>query len=164
MLKLSRAILTTILLSLPAAAWAAPTIDLVRVVKSERKLYLLSQGQIVRTYSIALGGNPSGPKQQEGDKKTPEGRFILDEKKPDSAFHKAFHISYPRPSDVVAAKLHGVSPGGQVMVHGQKNGFGWLGPLTQHFDWTNGCIALKNNEIDEMWTLVEAGTAIDIQP
>lgn len=143
---------------------AQPSVDFVRVVKSERKLILFSEGQVVREFRIALGGNPTGHKQQEGDQRTPEGSYVLDYKKSDSAFYKAIHISYPNEHDVAAAKQRGVKPGGQIMIHGQKNGIGWLAALSQFVDWTRGCIALKNEEMDVLWSLIAEGTKIEILP
>lgn len=101
---------------------------------------------------------------QEGDSKTPEGIYKLDFKKSDSAFHKAFHISYPNSNDIAKAKAGGVNPGGSIMIHGQKNGLGWLSFASQHFDWTNGCIALTNSEIDVMWEIVKVDTIVEILP
>lgn len=143
---------------------SAPTIDLVKVEKSRKRLYLLSAGQVVREFAIALGGNPVGHKQQEGDHRTPEGRYVLDFKKPDSAYYRAIHISYPNASDLANARQRGVRPGGAIMIHGQKNGFGGLGPVTQKYNWTDGCIALLNDDMDELWKLVEVGTPIEIVP
>lgn len=137
-------------------------IDLVKVDKSERKMYLLTNGEIIKEYKISLGDNPKGHKQQEGDERTPEGNYVLDYIKEDSAFYRAMHISYPNTNDITDAKARGVSPGGFIMIHGQRNGFGWLSSLSQNFDWTNGCIALTNSEMDEFLALVEEGTAIQI--
>jgi len=139
-------------------------IDSVLVIKSISKMYLISKGERIKAYSIALGGNAKGHKQQEGDKKTPEGKYILDYKKSDSAFYKAIHISYPNEKDIARAEEEGVNPGGQIMIHGQKNGFGWLSWLSQQFNWTNGCIAVTNSDMDEIWGLVEIGTPIEIRP
>ena len=158
-----RLLVTLLSLSAPLASADAP-IDLVRVIKSEHKLQLVSSGIVQREFHIALGGNPNGHKSQEGDGKTPEGIYTLDYKKSDSAFTKAFHISYPNAADVAAAKTHGNLPGGQIMIHGQKNGLGWLAPVIQHFNWTNGCIALKNEDIDTLWSSVKEGTTIEIRP
>ena len=141
---------------------AAAEVDLVRVDKSERRLYLMQGDVVVKQYDIALGGNPQGHKQQEGDQRTPEGRYMLDYKKEDSAFYRAMHVSYPNKLDTKNAQQMGVSPGGFIMVHGQRNGFGWLAPLIQKFDWTNGCIALTNNDMDEFMSLVSTGTEIQI--
>ena len=121
-----RLTLGTVLLCLCAMAWSAPSVDLVRVSKSERKLQLVSSGTVLHEFPIALGSHPRGHKTQEGDGKTPEGVYTLDYKISESAFHKAFHVSYPNAQDVASAKARGVNPGGQIMIHGQKNGFGWL--------------------------------------
>ena len=144
--------------------WAEPSVDLVRVFKSEHKLQLVSEGKITYEFNVALGGNPKGHKQQEGDGKTPEGIYTLDQKKSDSAFYRAFHISYPNSTDIASAKARGVSPGDSVMIHGQKNGLGWLSLISQRFDWTNGCIALNNANMDILWTTVREGTKIEIVP
>lgn len=127
-------------------------------------MYLLSEGKRIKEYNVVFGGNPKGHKQQEGDQRTPEGKYILDYKKPDSAFHKAIHISYPNEVDKARAKKMGVKPGGLIMIHGQKNGLGWLSWVTQNFNWTDGCIAVTNEEMDEIWSLVKIGTPIEIQP
>lgn len=156
------------LLFILLASWALPAhgadIDYVVVVKSELKMYLLSKGKRLKEYSISLGANPVGHKEQEGDERTPEGNYILDYKKSDSSFYKAIHISYPNKKDKARAKENGVDPGGLIMIHGQKNGLGWLSWLSQKFNWTNGCIAVTNREMDEIWGLVKVGTPIEIQP
>lgn len=143
---------------------AQPSVDFVRVVKSERKLMLFSGGEVVREFRVALGGNPTGHKQEEGDQRTPEGSYMLDYKKSDSAFYKAIHISYPNANDIAAAKQRGVKPGGQIMIHGQKNDIGWLAFLSEFVDWTKGCIALKNEEMDVLWDQITEGTKIEILP
>jgi murein L,D-transpeptidase YafK len=99
---------------------------------------------------------------QEGDGRTPEGTYILDFKKPDSAFYKAIHISYPDFNDIASAKARGVNPGGQIMIHGQKNGLGWLSFISQRFDWTNGCVALSNADMEVLWSIVKQGTKVEI--
>lgn len=142
---------------------AATAVDLVTVNKAERRMYLLEQGQVVREFQVALGRNPVGHKQQEGDQRTPEGRYRLDYVKEDSAYHRSMHISYPNDEDRARAKAQGVEPGGFIMVHGQRNGFGWLGWLTQRFNWTQGCIALTNQEMDEFLARVPVGTEILIK-
>lgn len=150
------------------ASWAFPAqgieADYVLVKKSELKMYILSKGETVKEYSISLGANPKGHKEQEGDKRTPEGKYFLDYKKSDSAFYKAIHISYPNKEDKLRAKEKGVSPGGLIMIHGQKNGMGDLWWISKNFNWTNGCIAVSNSEMDEIWKLVNVGTPIEIQP
>lgn len=117
---------------------------------------------ILKEYHVAFGANPKGHKKQEGDEKTPEGDYSLDYKKEDSSFYRAMHISYPNEEDIKQANNRGVSPGGFIMVHGQRNGFGWLSFLMQRFNWTNGCIALTNSDMDEFMSLVEVDTKITI--
>ena len=143
---------------------SAKTIDSVLVKKSERTLQLLSEGTVIKKYDISLGANPVGRKQQEGDGKTPEGKYILDYKKENSSFFRAIHISYPNEQDKERAKRAHVDPGGFIMIHGQKNGFGWFARIVQEFDWTDGCIAVTNSEMEEIWTLVKVGTPIEIRP
>jgi murein L,D-transpeptidase YafK len=137
-------------------------IDLVRVDKSENKMYLLDGEKVIQEYHVAFGENPEGHKVQEGDERTPEGIYTLDYKKEDSSFYRAMHISYPNQVDLDNAKRKGVSVGGFIMVHGQRNRLGWLSTITQNFNWTNGCIALTNSEMDEFMALVKVGTKIQI--
>ena len=139
-------------------------IDLVKVVKSQRQMWLLEQGKIIKQYTIALGANPVGHKQQEGDERTPEGRYILDYRNPNSGYFKSLHVSYPNKQDLANAKAKGVDAGGMIMIHGQRNGFGWAAKLTPLKDWTNGCIALNNQDMQEVWDLVKIGTPIEILP
>lgn len=136
--------------------------DLVIVNKESRELLLMQNGSLLKRFRVALGGNPKGHKTQKGDQKTPEGTYLLDYKKQDSAFYKSIHISYPNAADKAQAKKKSVSPGEFIMIHGQKNGFGWFGSVMQYFDWTDGCIALKNSEMDEIWEAVDVGTPIKI--
>jgi len=138
--------------------------DRVVVLKKERTLQLLSQGKVVKTYQVALGGDPVGPKTRQGDHKTPEGVYVLDSRNAHSQFHKSIHISYPNASDRAAARRNGVSPGGDVFVHGLPNGYGWVGAGHRARDWTDGCIAVTNEEIEEMWMAVTDGTPIEIRP
>lgn len=138
-------------------------VDLVKVDKSENKMYLMEGEKVLKEYHVAFGANPEGHKQKERDEKTPEGEYILDYKKEDSSFYRAMHISYPNEIDRENAKKRGESPGGFIMVHGQKNGFGWFASITQKFNWTNGCIALTNPEMDEFMELVNVGTKIEIE-
>lgn len=139
-------------------------VDYVLVKKSEGKMYLLADKQVLREYRIALGANPKGHKQREGDERTPEGAYILDFKKADSNFFKAIHISYPDAADRARARAAKVDPGGQIMIHGQKNGYGRFAHVTQRFNWTDGCIAVTNAEMKEIWQMVEVGTPIVIRP
>ncbi|SPF47546.1 ErfK/YbiS/YcfS/YnhG [Candidatus Sulfotelmatobacter kueseliae] len=138
--------------------------DRVVVLKKERTLELLSLGKVIKTYKVALGGDPIGPKTRQGDHKTPEGVYVLDSRNAHSQFYKAIHISYPNARDRAAAKRQGVSPGGDVFVHGLPNGFGWVGASHRLKDCTDGCIAVTNEEIDEIWQAVADGTPIEIRP
>jgi len=137
-------------------------IDLVKVKKSKNKMYLLEKGSIKKEYHVALGANPKGHKEQEGDEKTPEGKYVLDYVKEDSSFYRSMHISYPNTKDTENAKKKGVSAGGFIMVHGQRNNLGWLSLVSQNFNWTDGCIAITNSEMDEFLDLVKIGTPIEI--
>jgi murein L,D-transpeptidase YafK len=134
------------------------------VYKSERKLVLLSQGKEVRSYKVALGSEPVGPKTRHGDHRTPEGVYTLDLRNPNSHFYKAFHISYPNPKDIATAKKLGVTPGGDIMLHGLPKEYAWVGKAHTLHDWTDGCIAVTNEEMDELWKLVPVGTPIEIKP
>jgi hypothetical protein len=142
----------------------ATPVDMVVVHKAARTLTLSARGRSVKVYKIALGRNPVGHKQQEGDGRTPEGRYVIDFRKRDSAFHRALHISYPNVDDRARARRRGVSPGGAIMIHGLKNGFGAVGAAHRLRDWTDGCIAVTNPEIEEIWRLVRDGTPIEIRP
>ncbi len=137
---------------------------MVLVKKSESKLYLMKNGKIIKEYHVAFGANPKGHKQQEGDERTPEGKYILDYKKSDSSFYKSIHISYPNEQDKIRAKEAGVDPGGLIMIHGQKNVFGMLAFITHRFNLTDGCIAVTNSAMDEIWQAVDVGTPIEIKP
>lgn len=156
--------LLALALSLPGPCQAAEKADRVLVVKSEKRLFLFRGEKLLGSYGAAFGGNPVGHKQREGDQRTPEGRYVLDFKKKDSAFYRAIHISYPNAADIQSAKARGVPPGGAIMIHGQPNGFGWAAFITQRFDWTDGCIALSDEAMDAVWAAVEAGTPIEIRP
>ena len=138
-----------------------PAADLVVVEKARRTLTVFSGNTAVRTYSVALGPNPKGHKVQAGDGRTPEGRYTIDYKNEKSAYYLALHISYPNQQDILEAKRRGVSPGGDIMVHGLPNGVGAVG---QGEDWTRGCIAVTNEEIEEIARLVPPGTPIEIRP
>jgi murein L,D-transpeptidase YafK len=140
------------------------SVDHVLVLKSERKMTLLARGEAVRTYKVALGGAPVGAKERQGDHKTPEGTYVLDRRNPKSKYHKSIHVSYPNEQDKKRAAKLGVSPGGDIMVHGLPNGFGWLNTTHLAHDWTDGCIAVTDAEIDEIWKLVADGTPIEIRP
>jgi len=156
------------LASLPAFSAGAPPssasalADKVLVLKSERKLLLINGDQVLKTYAVSLGGNPVGPKVMKGDSKTPEGNYVLDRHNPHSQYHKSIHISYPNADDVARAKKLGVLTGGQLFIHGLPNDYN--GPGEQLGDWTEGCIAVTNAEIEEIWRMVPDGTPIEIKP
>lgn len=136
------------------------------VYKSERRMDLLDkQGRPIRTYRVSLGKNPVGDKQQQGDNKTPEGLYTIDWRNPQSAYHLSMRVSYPNKDDVWRAKRMGVSPGGDIFIHGLPNGRGWKRwKYNKSRDWTNGCIAVYDDEIREIWNLVPDGTPILIKP
>ena len=142
---------------------AAETADSVLVDKSDEKLYLLKGETVIAEYSVAFGSNPVGHKKEQGDERTPEGQYVLDYKNSNSDFYKAIHISYPNASDKQAAAARGVDPGGAIMIHGQRNRLGWLSFITQRFNWTDGCIAVTNSEMDEIWAAVPVNTPITIR-
>lgn len=138
--------------------------SMVIVEKQARRLMLLRDGKPLATYAMSLGGDPVGHKQREGDGRTPEGVYAIDFKHPRSRFHLAMHISYPNAGDRDSAQRRGVSPGGDIMIHGLPNGLGWLGGLHRSRDWTDGCIAVTNEQIEEIWALVDVGTTVEIRP
>ena len=147
----------------PAMAPADQQADAILVDKSDRQLTLQRNGAPIRTYTISMGGNPKGHKTHEGDERTPEGTYEIDWRNENSIAHLSLHISYPNADDIAFAKARGVSPGGNIMIHGILNGWGWLGPLQRHWDWTDGCIAVTNAEMKEIWALVPNGTPITIR-
>jgi murein L,D-transpeptidase YafK len=140
-----------------------PTADRILILKSAHTMELLSHGQVLKTYKVALG-DPHGTKIQAGDKKTPEGVYSVDAKNPHSLFHRALHLSYPNASDRERARTLGVSPGGDIEIHGLPARYAWLGRAQSATDWTTGCIAVSNPEIDEIWGMVAVGTPVEIRP
>jgi murein L,D-transpeptidase YafK len=138
--------------------------DRVIVLKKDRKLELLSRGEVIKTYKVALGGDPMGPKTRQGDHKTPEGVYVLDSRNAHSQFYKSIHISYPNARDREAARKKGVPPGGDVFVHGLPNGYRYVGAAHRLKDWTDGCIAVTDEEMDEIWAAVPDRTPIEIRP
>jgi murein L,D-transpeptidase YafK len=166
-------ILVLVTLVAGAAAWAywpSPKLetgakaDRIIVRKSARTLELLAHGQVLRSYRVSLGGHPVGHKRKEGDQRTPEGAYTIDYRNAASAFHRSLHISYPSPGDKAAASAANVSPGGMIMVHGLPNRFGWWGRFHRLRDWTAGCVAVTNPEMEEIWRAVEDGTPIELLP
>ena len=149
---------------LTCACKAEEIADSVLVEKSKHTLTLLKNGKSLATYHVVFGSNPVGHKEQEGDKKTPEGIYTLDSKNSNSSYFKAIHISYPNAQDLAKAKTRGVSAGGAVMIHGQKNGLGWASFAAQRINWTAGCIALSNEDMERVWKSVNVPTKIEIRP
>ena len=141
-----------------------PKADRVVVLKGERKLVLMRGDDVLKIYRVALGRYAKGAKTRQGDAKTPEGSYTLDYRLTNSAFHRAIHISYPNARDRAVARASGVSPGGKIMIHGLAKD--WTADDLNHpnLDWTQGCIAVTNREIEEIWRLVSDGTPIDIYP
>jgi len=138
--------------------------DRVLVLKHQHILRLLHDGHVLKEYKVALGGFPVGPKTQQGDRKTPEGIYVLDSRNAQSQYYKSLHISYPTAAQRAAALKRGVSPGGDVFIHGLPPHYRSLGSAHRLYDWTNGCIAVTDDEMDELWKAVPAGTPIEIRP
>jgi murein L,D-transpeptidase YafK len=161
-----------LLLALLLAGWSVPEasvdpggkVDKVLVVKSKRVLILLRDGEILKTYRIALGRQPKGHKTRAGDNKTPEGSYILDARNPNSNYHLSIRISYPNETDLLNAQRLGVAPGGDIMIHGLSNGTRKLDKYHRYLNWTNGCIAVTDREMEEICDLVSDGTPIEIRP
>jgi murein L,D-transpeptidase YafK len=153
------------ILGLYCAAAAAPVqADRIVILKSARTMTLLSGSKVLKIYKVALGSAPVGPKQIEGDHKTPEGNYVIDAKNAHSQFHLSLHISYPSVADQQLARRRGSRPGGAIMIHGLARPFAYLGPLHRQTDWTDGCVAVTNTEIEEIWKLVPVGTRVEIRP
>ncbi|MCX6148656.1 MAG: L,D-transpeptidase family protein [Candidatus Kapabacteria bacterium] len=138
-------------------------VDYLLVLKSERRLIAYSSNQIIKTYKIALGKSPIGDKEFEGDSKTPEGFYTINAKSDTSKFYKNLGISYPDSSDIEKSKQYGKPTGGDIKIHGLRNGIGFIGKLHRLVDWTAGCIAVTNDEIEELYQAVEIGTKIEIR-
>jgi murein L,D-transpeptidase YafK len=153
-----------LLLAVPVQGKTTQQADKILIIKSAHSMALLSGGKTLKTYKVALGGVPVGPKRIEGDHKTPEGDYIIDAKNAHSRFHLSLHISYPSPADMERARKLGSRPGGAIMIHGLASSFAFLGPLHRQTDWTDGCIAVTNAEIEEIWRLVPVGTRVEIRP
>lgn len=138
--------------------------DRVLVEKSARRLTLLRNGAPLKVYRVALGGAPAGAKEYEGDQRTPEGIYTIDFHKPDSDYHLALHVSYPEQHDVERAAKEGLSAGSDIMIHGLPNGRGWAGRFHRRSDWTAGCVAVTDFEIEEIYRAVPDGTPIELRP
>lgn len=142
-------------------------VDRVTVYKEKRALHLCNGKQVLRIYKIALGRTPEGHKQREGDSRTPEGRYVLDWRNPDSKYYLSIHISYPNEADKKHAEERGVSPGGDIFIHGFPKGASasmWSRYWFLGRDWTDGCIAVSNAAMDTIWASVKNGTPIEIYP
>jgi murein L,D-transpeptidase YafK len=173
-MKRRHAQLRVVAVTCAALIWCAPgssapkkeplLANRVVIVKSERTLTLLRQGEVLKTYKVALGGEPRGPKTQRGDNKTPEGLYTIDARNPRSQFHLSLHVSYPNAADRERARKLGVNPGGDIMIHGLPPAFAYLGPLHRQRDWTLGCVAVTDSEIEEIWDMVPVGTVVEIKP
>lgn len=147
----------------PAAPLSGKVTGIV-VEKQKRIMTVFNGRKALKTYRIALGGNPVGHKEQEGDSRTPEGRYTIDAKNPNSSFHLSLKVSYPNRTDRQNARRKGVSPGGAIMIHGSPGGLGTLNALGFYTDWTAGCVAVSNDEIEELFAAVKIGTPITIRP
>lgn len=143
---------------------AGTKIDRIVIDKSSRTLSIFRNGRVLKTYRVALGRNPVGPKEEEGDMKTPEGAYTIDGHKPDSDYHLALHVSYPSEGDRARASARGVSPGSDIEIHGLPNGRGSLGAAHRLSDWTAGCIALTDDEIEELSRVTPDGITVEIRP
>ena len=139
-------------------------IEKILVIKSARKLQLISDGKPIKSYRISLGKQPKGPKLQEGDKRTPEGLYWVDWRKKSDKFNLAMHINYPNVSDAAKARREGLNPGSMIMIHGTPDSEDNPEELFHTLDWTDGCIAMKNYEMREVWNLVKDGTLVEIRP
>src|SRR6266699_1620139 len=137
--------------------------DRIVIEKSAHTMKLMRDDRVLKTYKVALG-DPKSAKQQEGDRATPEGEYVIDAKNEHSRLRRALHISYPNAEDRERAKKLGVSPGGDVEIHGQPAKYAWVGFLHRYEDWTAGCVAVSNSEIEEIWSVVPVGTQVEIRP
>lgn len=146
------------------AAQPTTSVDRIVIEKSKRTLTLMDGAKTVKTYKVALGGQPVGAKDRQGDHKTPEGVYSVDGKKANSQFYKALHISYPSQTDREHARKLGVPPGGDVEIHGLGAKWGWIGAKHRLTDWTDGCVAVTNEEIDEIYPQIKVGTPVEIRP
>ena len=142
----------------------AEHVDLVLIEKAERRLTLMNGEKKIAEYSVALGGSPVGPKRCQGDSKTPEGTYKIQSRNDKSSYHRSLKVSYPNETDRLNAKNLGCSPGGDIMIHGLPNGKGFIGAAHRLHDWTLGCIAVTDSEIEEIWRLVTNGTVVKIVP
>ena len=158
------ALAAALALYVPLEASDFPMADKVLVEKGDRKLHLLKNGIPFRTFDIALGLAPEGDKEMEGDQKTPEGTYLLDGRNPDSDYFLSIHISYPNNRDRAQARAQGVDPGGAIMIHGQPNQPTFSPAYYAREDWTNGCIAVSNSDMIDIWLMTPDNVPIEIVP
>jgi len=159
--------LLALLAANPVSAAPLPrgvTADRLVIDKSERTLTLFWHGVPIKVYRVALGGDPVAPKRRQGDERTPEGAYVVALRHENSEFHRALHLSYPNAEDRARARAERVSPGGNIEIHGLRGGFDWVGSAHTLFDWTNGCVAVTNVEIEELWRAAPTGTPVEILP
>jgi murein L,D-transpeptidase YafK len=163
--RVRRPLLLFVLLSTVASAEPKfePKVDRVVVLKTKHELLLLSGDHVVKSYRVALGRGGLGPKRRQGDGRTPEGLYRIDHRNPASKYHLALHISYPQTTDMQRAQRLGVSPGGDIMIHGLGREFSWVGSRHLLSDWTEGCIAVTDSEIEEIWEMVPDGTPVEVR-
>ena len=159
-----RLTLVSVLVYSELAMGQGPRVDRVVVDKKAHTLELMTGDKVLRTYKIALGGEPVGPKTCQGDHRTPEGRYTVDARNKASKFRRALHISYPNAEDRRRAAAARCAPGGDIMIHGLPNGYGFVGAAHRLKDWTDGCVAVTDEEIEEIWKLVPNGTTVEIRP
>ena len=136
----------------------------VLVLKKDHKMQLFAGESVIKTYTVAIGRGGLAQKQRQGDHLTPEGLYQIDHRNKNSRFYRSLHVPYPNEADRERARKLGVEPGGDIMIHVVKNGLGWIGSLHRAIDWTDGCIAVTDAEMDEIWNLVPDGTPVEIDP
>ena len=162
--KIALIIFLMLLSSGAGFAAAKPQADLIVVEKARRTMTLMNGNKVLKTYLVALGGHPVGAKERQGDSKTPEGSYVIESKNSHSQFHLSLRISYPNATDREHAHKLSVNPGGDIFIHGLAPSFSRIGALHRKMDWTNGCIAVTDQEIEEIWKLVPVGTRVEIKP
>ena len=151
-------------LILAGLGWSQQQANRIVIQKAKRQMDLFSHGKVLRSYKVSLGRNPVGAKTRQGDMRTPEGLYTIDARYAQSEYHRALHISYPNAANRARARKLGVDPGGDILIHGLPNGLGYIGKAHRLWDWTRGCIAVTNGEIDEIFRLVPNGTVVEIRP
>jgi len=142
----------------------AATPDRILILKAAHTMTLMRGTDVLKTYKVAISNVPVGAKERAGDHKVPEGKYVIDRKNPQSKFHLALHVSYPNAADRVLARKLGVEPGGDIEIHGLAKEYAWLGALHRQKDWTDGCVAVTNAEIEEIYAMTEVGTPVEIRP